>query len=149
MMVEILPVGTDSTEDPPQQMTGQVRHLDPGQNQIPAVVSDQVKVVLVGLLGSSDELIAQVELAGSRTPSRARNGAGCGHHQILQMLAHRTAVPQVVITAEQMGKEFFAFGPAYQADLQRPQRRQGSLNGRGVVKLDGRHAPVSDRVIDR
>ena len=74
MMVEGLPVGADPPGHPPQQMTGQVGHLHPGQDQIAGIVSNQVQVVAVGLLGGAHELVAQIKLPGGRTPGRQATG---------------------------------------------------------------------------
>jgi hypothetical protein len=148
MMVERLPVRADPPGDPPQEVTGQMRHFDPGQDQIPGVVSNEMKVVPIGFLGRSDELIAQVDLARGRTPAHAGHRSCSRQDQIFEMFPHRTAVAQVVIAAEQMGEEFFSFSPAHQTNLQRPQRCQGFLDGSDVVGLDLGHAPMSNRVID-
>ena len=65
------------------------------------------------------------------------------------MLAHGAAVAQVVMAAEQVGEERFALGAAHQTDRQRSQRRQGSLDRRGVVGRHPSHASMADRVIGR
>ena len=77
-----------------------------------------MKVVLVARFGSSEELIAQIQLPRSRTPCQARKGAILGYDQILEMFAHRTAVDQVMITFQQMGEEVFTLSSSHQADFQ-------------------------------
>src|SRR5580765_2078471 len=106
-----------------------------------------MKVVPIGFFGSADELIAQVELAGSRTPSHTGHRACPAQNKIFQMLSHRTAVAQVMIAAEQMGEELLALGSPHQPDLQRLQRGQRSFHGGGVIGLDLRYAPMRDGVI--
>src|SRR5882672_477155 len=64
------------------------------------------------------------------------------------MLAHRTAVAQIMVAAEQMSEEFLTLGPPHQADFQRPQRRQGSLEVGGIAELHFADTPMRDRVID-
>ena len=61
MVVEVLPIGTDPPGNPGQQVTGQMGHLDPGQDQIPAVVDDQVQVMAIGGHGRADEFITQIQ----------------------------------------------------------------------------------------
>ena len=65
VLVEVLPVRADLPGDPPQEVTGQMAHVDPRQNQIARVVGDLVKIVAVRLLGGAHELVAPVELPES------------------------------------------------------------------------------------
>ena len=83
-----------------------------------------MQVMPVSLLGCADKLIPQLQLQARRTPTQTSHRSRPGQHQILEMFAHRPAVAQVVIAAEQMGEEFLALAAAHQPNLQRSQRPQ-------------------------
>src|SRR5436190_24172505 len=89
MMIKFLPVGAQAPGDPSQQMTGQMRHLHPRHNEITSIVGDTVQMVSVTFLGRAYELIAQVQLPGSRTPSQTSQGPAPGPDQILKVLTDR------------------------------------------------------------
>ncbi len=149
MVIKFLPVGADPPGDPAQEMTRQMGDLDPRQNQIPRVVGDLVKIVPVRGLGRADEPIAQVELQGCRTPREAGHRAIAGHHEILQVLADRPAVAEIVMVAQQLREERFVVGAPHQPDRQRPQRGHRTGDRRGGVRRAGRHAAVGDGVVAR
>jgi hypothetical protein len=54
----------------------------------------------IGVAGRADPAIAQLELERAAVPSQAGDRAACRQNQILQMLADRTAIAQVMITFE-------------------------------------------------
>ena len=149
MVITFLPVGADPPGDPAEKVAGQMRHLDPRQNQVPRVVGDLVKIVPVGGLGRADEAVAQVELQGRRTPRQTGHRAIARHNQILQVLADRPAVAKIVVVAQQLGKEGFVLGAPHQLDRQRPQRGHGTRDRRGVVRRASGHSAVRDGVVGR
>jgi len=79
MVIKLLPIRADAPGESAQEVAGRMRHLHPRHNAITGVVGDLVQIVPVRGLGRTDELVAQIELPGCRTPRQAdhRQLRGC------------------------------------------------------------------------
>jgi hypothetical protein len=78
----------------------EVRHLYPRQNQKAGVVRHQAQVAPADLGRPPDEAIAGAEVARRRRPRDAPDRAAMGLDQVLQVLANRILIPEVVILRE-------------------------------------------------
>lgn len=100
--VFLLPIGGELPGDAPQQMTGQVGHARPRQNQQARVVGEIIQAALPSRRLPTDVLIARPALPGRRAKQHAgQRTARPVPHQVMQILAHATAVAQVVMPIEQ------------------------------------------------
>jgi len=71
MAVFLYPVRTDPPGDSSQDMAGQVRHPDPGQDQKPHVVGQEVEVYLSCISIPADKVISGGTLPGRRAKEKA------------------------------------------------------------------------------
>ena len=71
MAILALPVGANLSADRPEQVAGQVRHRDPGQDQKARVVGQAREVVFPRPAFPSDEGIARGALPRGRSEQRA------------------------------------------------------------------------------
>src|ERR1700722_12164193 len=74
-----------------------MRHLHPGQNQEPRVVSHEADVAPPRFGRPAYVAIAAAEMARRRTPCHTGDGSALRPHQVLQVLAYRLFVPQIVM----------------------------------------------------
>ena len=82
----------------PEQMAGQMRHPDPGQDQKAGVVGEQRQVALAHLRVPSDKRIAALRFPCRRAEEHTGERAALRiADPDLQVLAHRGAIAQVVI----------------------------------------------------
>src|ERR1035438_7897778 len=68
MPVERLPVGREPSRHLPQQVAGQMTHLDPGQDQKTRLVSNATQVAAPHFGGPADELIPPSQMPRRRRP---------------------------------------------------------------------------------
>src|ERR1700689_4736327 len=74
-----------------------MRHPHPGQNQEPCVVSHEADVAPPRFGRPAYVAIAAAQMARRRTPCHAGDGSGLRPHQVLQVLAYRLLVSEIVM----------------------------------------------------
>src|SRR6266571_5985034 len=137
MAVMRLPIASHTARHPAQNVTGQLRHAYPGQDQKPTIVDDPAQVGLAFVGCPANERIS-----GLGFPSRrAKQGTGqittlTILHQIAQIFSYRAAVGQVVIPRQiRVELHRLPLAGAEHVPLKRPQLRHGLLDlwgsGRG------------------
>src|SRR5271168_973176 len=78
-------------------MRCQMRHPHPGQNQEPRVVSNEADVAPPRLGRPAYVAIAAVQMTRRRAPCHAGDGSSLRPHQVLQVLAYRLLVSEIVM----------------------------------------------------
>ena len=78
-----------------------MRDLNPRQNQKPCVVCDEANVAPPRFRTPADIAIAAAEMARRRTPRQARDRPTLRPHDILQMLAYRLFISQIVMVFDE------------------------------------------------
>ena len=131
MSILALPVGANTSSETREQVAGQVRHLDPGQHQKARVVGQQPQVRLPRAAIPSDPCVARRALPRRRAKQRAAHRPSrTVAHQIPDVLAHRVAVAQVVIAAQQAVEQPQVFRAGIDdAQRKRPQWRNAPRMG--------------------
>jgi len=81
-----------------------------------------------------------------RRPRQAGDQLFFGEDQVLQMLAYRLRVPQVVMLLDQTVEQPFRSRPPDLFKTQRPQGRQGSFDGTLVDFDGGGLGPLGQRI---
>lgn len=99
MTVFVLPVTTQPPANAAQNRTGQLRH--PFQDQEPGIVGQEMKVLGTMDAIPPDVMIPVRALPGRRTKEQtSQRIALAAANQILKILPHRTAVPQIMVMME-------------------------------------------------
>lgn len=143
VMVQSLPVGGYGSGDMAKQMGGKVRNLDPGQNEKPRVVGQEVAVALAGKRRPADEGVATVNGVRCRRKGHAgHHPAACGN-QILEVFADRLAVAQVMVLPDQTVEKFFFRRPTNLSQFDRTKISEPAGNRRWA-KIEGRRDVFSD-----
>src|SRR5919202_2024605 len=99
--VHLFPVTRQRCRHAAENVRGQMRHLNPGQNQKARVISDETNVALAGFLAPADVAVAAPQMARRRTPGQAGDGTSLRPHQIFQMFADRLLVAEVMMMLEE------------------------------------------------
>ena len=66
MAVFLLPIDGETPGDLTKNMAGQMRYPDPGQNQKPGVIGDEVQITSAGNIGPTEKVVTR------RGPPRSR-----------------------------------------------------------------------------
>lgn len=87
-------------------MTGQVWNLDPGQNQKPRVVGQELEIVLSCVSIPADKVIPQSTLPGRRAKQKTGQWIMPPvKNHIFHIFSHRTAQTQVMLPGKQTLEE--------------------------------------------
>jgi hypothetical protein len=106
MAVSFHPVRVDAPGNLSQDVTGQVWHSDPGQNQEPHVIGHQVEICLPCLSAPADKVISGGALLGCRTKEKAGKGILLPvKNHILHILSHCAGETQIMVSSKQAFKE--------------------------------------------
>src|SRR6266567_2861864 len=84
-----------------------MRHPDPGQNQEPCVVTNEADVAPPRLSRPAYVAITAAQMTRRRTPCHAGDGSSLRPHQILQVLAHRLLVSEIVMMFDETVEQGF------------------------------------------
>ena len=130
MPVFLLPVGRYARGHPPQQMAGQVGHPHPGRDEQAGVVGKSAQMA-TALFGSpADPAVPPGHFPGGRAEQQTGQYVAVPvASQVLQVLPHTVAMPQIMITLEQEPE----------------QRGVGSALGQ---RLQLHRLPVVERALD-
>jgi len=82
--------------------------------------------------GPADETVTRPEVSRCRRPAEAPNGSPLGEHQVLQVLAHRRRVAEVVVLLDERVDEPLRGRAPYLSQLDRTDLRERPLDGRLV-----------------
>jgi len=88
-------------------MGSQVRYLDPEQNQKAGVVGEEVKVAPPRRRTSTDEAVAAAQVTRRRTPCQTGHRPPLRPGHILEVLAHRLLIAQVMVMFHQAVEQWF------------------------------------------
>ena len=101
MRVDPLPVLRNKLGHLPQNVGRQIFHTNPRQNQKARVIGQQVHVPLTRFVAPFDVAVAHFQVARRTLPGQARDHLPARFYQILQVLANRLFVAQIVILLHQ------------------------------------------------
>src|SRR3954466_569533 len=96
-----------------QNVRGQVRNLHPRQNQKTRVVCDTPNVAPPRSRTPTDVAVAAAEMAWRRAPRQTRDRPAVSPHDILQMLAHRLLISQIVMVLDEAVEKRVFRRPSY------------------------------------
>src|SRR6266851_946212 len=143
MCVHPLPIFRDSPRHPPQDVRSQMIDCDPRQDQKPRVVGEEANVPPPCVLAPANEAVPRPQVARRRRPRHTSDGPPHRPHQILQVLAYRLLVAQVVILLHQAVEQRLFRRAPHQLELDRPHLAQRASGLRGVKRTGGNSiAPV-------
>jgi len=95
------PVRAQLAEDHPENVAGQMRDHDPGENEKPGIVGQEAEVALPLLITPADKGVARRELPGGGAEEHTREIAAIRiAHQVFEVLAHRAMKAQVMMLGE-------------------------------------------------
>src|SRR5256885_12858892 len=103
-----------------QNVRGQMRNLHPRQNQKTRVVCDTANVAPPRFRIPTDVAVAAAEMAWRRTPRQTRDRPTLSPHDILQMLAHRLLIAQIVMVLDEAVDHRLFRRPSYLPQLDGP-----------------------------
>src|SRR5664279_5250130 len=96
-----------------------IRDLDPGQDQKARVVGDKTDVPSPGFRTPADVAVTAAQMSRCRTPRQTRYRTTLRPTNILQVLADRLFIAEVVILFHQAIEQRLIGGAAYRLDLDR------------------------------
>src|SRR5712692_9108695 len=76
-------------------------YLDPRQNQKTSVVGDESDVTPPRPTAPTNEVVPARQVPWRRAPRETSDGTSLGQNQILQVLAHRLLIAQVMMVLDQ------------------------------------------------
>jgi len=132
MSVDPRPVLREPTCHAPQKVGGQMRDLHPRQNQIAKVVGNEPNVLAASLGRPADEAVPAAQVTWRRGPRHAGDGPTLRVYQVLEVLADRLRVAEVVVLLKETVEKRLIRRPPHLAKGQRPQRVQDAAQRRGV-----------------
>ena len=101
MPVDPLPVLRQDPRHPAQDVRRQVRDLDPRQDEEPQVVRQEAEIPAALVFRPADEPVPRTQVPRRRRPRQARQEPLPGTDHVLQMLAHRLRVSEIVVGLDQ------------------------------------------------
>src|SRR5579863_1667362 len=110
-----------------------MRHSDPRQNQEARVVGHEADVAPPRFGAPSYITVAAAQMAWRRTPGHTRDGPALRPHQILQVLADRLFVTEIMMLLHQAVEQRFVRRFSDLLQLERPNVSQRTL--RGVISI--------------
>src|ERR1035437_9784024 len=84
-----------------------MRHLNPGLNPKPRVVSNEADVAPPRFRRPAYVAVAAAQMAGRRAPGHACDGSSVRPHQILQVFAHWLFVTEIVMMLDEAVEQRF------------------------------------------
>src|ERR1017187_3542371 len=109
-----------------------MRHPHPGQNQESRVVSNETNVAPPRLGGPAYVAIAAAQMTRRRTPCHAGDGSSLRPHQILQVLAHRLLVSEIVMMFDETVEQGFVGCSSDLFQCDRTDVSESAVERRGV-----------------
>src|SRR5215472_1042366 len=98
-----------------------MRRANPRQNQKTRIVGNEPDVALAGLLTPLQEAVPAAQMPRRRTPRHAGDRPSLRPRQILEMLAHRLFITEVVVMFDEAVEQRFVTSAAHLLDLDRPE----------------------------
>jgi hypothetical protein len=135
VMVEPLPIFGYLTAVEGQKIRGQMRSLDPGENEESALVGDQMKAFLPALSTPSDKAVSGPDVPWGGRPGQTGHRPAMGKGHVLEMFSNGLGIAQIVMLADQTVKKLL---PGCSANLLQADGEQGA-NGamdRTLINLD-------------
>src|SRR5215471_572612 len=105
-----------------------MRDPDPGQDQKARVVDDEADVASPCFRTPADIAVAATQVARSRTPRQASNRTALRPTNVLQMLADRLFIAEVMVMLHQAVEQRLISGASHLLDRDRPQVLQYSFD---------------------
>ena len=96
--VTVVPIPGKTAQAGAERVTGQMRHLDPIQNQKARVVANQPQIALAYRDRPIDPAVTSLRLPGGRAKQEAtQNAVIASQDQILHILPDRASIAQIVV----------------------------------------------------
>src|SRR5690606_15676518 len=140
--VELLPATTELRAHSPEQVRSQMRHAHPGQDQEPRLVRDEANVSLPRLARPANVLVSGLEVARCARPEEARDRPAPCSHQILEVLADRLPIAEVVVLLDERPHYWLVDRAPHLAELDWPELAKARLERRGIQQHRLGSAPL-------
>ena len=129
-----LPIGSYASGDPREKIEGQVRDIDPGQDEIAIVVGDPGQALSAGQREPSNPLVAGRDFPGRRTEEHAGQiAARLILNTIGDIFPDRAPVSQVMVTGQESGEDVhLGIAAGQRRDGEGQVRAQGAFDHQGV-----------------
>ena len=142
------PVSREAGQGAGEHVGGEIRDLDPGQDEEPAVVDHPIEVGLPLGRGPADPPVAHAQDPGRRAERQGRHGPVLEVGKVLEAMAEQLLIPQIMIAAHQLIPERLPGRLAHDLERERRPGAEVAADRRGVedvrVRCDAvRHAGVS------
>src|SRR5215510_13909721 len=98
-----------------------MRHCNPGQNQESSVIGDEANIAPPRFGAPADVAVTAAQMARGRTPRHTRYRTSLCPTNILQVLADRLLIAEVVILLHQAVEQRLIRGASHRLDLNRAQ----------------------------
>src|SRR6267143_5281243 len=147
MPVLLLPIERQTRRDSPQQMTGQMRHAHPRQDEQTGVVGEQAQMAAARWATPADPPVPGGGLPGSRAKEQTgQRSAVRGLGQVFQALAYAVAVSQIMVSLQEPLEEpGLRSACGQRLDSNRLEQLQRTFQGTLVV-IDGRAWAIAQTV---
>ena len=132
MLIDAFPIGREPLRHVPEQVRGQVRHLHPRQDQKARIGGEEAQVRRRASALQPMKRSRSPSAPRGRSPREARHRAVAGDDEILQVLADRLLVAEIVMLREQAVEEAFVRRAADLMEAERAQRPERRLDGTRV-----------------
>jgi hypothetical protein len=151
MVVYFLPVSGEEPGHAAQDMGGQIRNLNPGQDEEAGILGNKMKVSISVSGWPPDKPIPRGDIPGGSAPTQAGQGAPLMEDHVLKVFPHGLTVTQVMVGLDESLVERFPMGTAHHLEIEGPQFLQRGPNGLPGVKGDVYRPPSagSASVLDR
>lgn len=144
--IQTLPIARQHSCHATENVSSQVRYSNPRQYQKASVVGDESDIALARLLIPADKTIPAAQMPWRRTPSHTGDRPSVGPHQILEMLAHRLLVAQIVVVLDEAVEQGLVGGAAHLHNLDWTQLPQRSHYGGRIDQHRRRPLALGQRI---
>jgi hypothetical protein len=126
------PISREAGQRAGQHLGGEIRDLDPRQDEEPAVIDHPVEVGLPLRRGPADPLVAHAQGPGGGTEGQGRHGPVLEAREVLEAMAEQFLIPEIMIAADQRIPERLQGRLAHHLDRERPPGLELAAERRGV-----------------
>src|SRR6266571_3736530 len=132
MTIEVLPVLGDAPCHTAQNVGSQMLHLDPRKNQKARVVGQEANIAPPRFCTPADVAVARTQVSRRARPRQAGKRSRLPPDQILQMLAYRLLITQIMMLLQQAIKEGLISSAPHLLKLHCAQLTQLAFDGCGI-----------------
>jgi hypothetical protein len=133
--IDFLPVSGDPSGHLCQQMRGKIRDADPGRQEKPGVVGQQMEIISPCFAIPSNVAVPASYVPRGRRPRKTGNGSFLGKSYVFEVRPNRLGVAQVMELGDEAVVELFKLSTPYLAQHDRVELFEVGFD-RGLVNFD-------------